>query len=280
MTKYFFLAAAVGVWGLGVAAYGATLKVGDTASDLSFVARQAFTTPAGKMVSPGDAVRISDFEGSVVLLEWFAVWCPFCVAALPQVDQHIAKYYGTRGGNPQGVPVVHVAVNQEARSFYQTSTDAFVARHGFSMAVNDYDGSSVNRRRFKFQNSGQPIFVVISALTNSSTHKPYEILVNHLGYGDTDFVQELSGFRARIDQVKPAAAAVQPAVLSGPLRRPDGTFEFKIEATAGRAYRVETSTDLMQWQSLAVVQGAGSAQLFHDPSSSMERRYYRVTAEP
>lgn len=260
--------------------WGATLRVGDVASDLSFVARQEFMTLSGKKVLPGEKVQITDFAGSVVFLEWFAVWCPFCVAAAPQVDLQIAKHYQSRGGNPAGVPVVHVAVNQEARSFYQVSTDQFVARHGFSMTVNDYDGSSVNRERFKFQTGGQPIFVVISALTNSPTHKPYEVLVNHLGYGDTDFAQELGDFRSRIDQVKPAAVAVQPAVLSAPALRSDGAFEFKIEGMAGRSYRVESSNDLEQWTTVETIVSTGSAHLFKDGRPLGERRYYRVTAEP
>ncbi len=64
----------------------------------------------------GATVRLSDFAGRVVFLEWFAVWCPYCVAAALQVETGMVDWYAARGGNPYGVPVLHIAVNQEPRS--------------------------------------------------------------------------------------------------------------------------------------------------------------------
>lgn len=146
-------------------------------------------------------MRLSDFAGRVVFLEWFAVWCPYCVAAAPQVETGIVKWYASRNGNAYGVPVLHVAVNQEPRSVYQSQTDSFITQQGFAITVNDYDSTSTNRVRFMFQSSGQPIFVAINCITNSLSHQPWQLLVNHLGYGDTDFNQELANFRAIIDTV-------------------------------------------------------------------------------
>lgn len=42
--------------------------------------------------------------GLVVFFEWFAVWCPYCVAAVPQVEIGIVDWYEARGGNPHGCP--------------------------------------------------------------------------------------------------------------------------------------------------------------------------------
>lgn len=274
----FFLAAWVmlGMLALLQPAAAATLRVGDTVGDLSFIARQAFKRPDGVEVPAGSKVKLADFAGNIVFLEWFAVWCPFCVAAVPQVEAQITKHYASRGGNPGGIPVIHVAVNQESRSFYQTQTDGFVASHQFGITLNDYDATSVNRSRSQFQSSGQPIFVVINGVTNSPTHKAWEVLVNHLGYGDTDFVQELTAFRAKIDLVQPAA---QAATLSDARLNPDGTFEFKIQGPPMRSYRIEASSSISDWTIVGTVTTGQDGATFKDAKAGDARRYYRVVAE-
>jgi thiol-disulfide isomerase/thioredoxin len=184
-------------------AQAATYRVGDIVTNFTFAARRQFTRPDGTIVPPGGAVRLSDFAGRIVFLEWFAVWCPFCVAAAPQVDVGITDWYAARGGNPYGVPVLHVAVNQEPRSIYQADTDTFITQQGFGITVNDYGpGLGTNRVRFMLQASGQPTFAVINGVTNSPSHQPWQLLVNHLGFGDTQFSTELANFRAIIDTVQ------------------------------------------------------------------------------
>ena len=217
----------------------ATYSVGDTVTNFTFVARKQFTRPDGTIVPVGSTVNLTDFAGRIVFLEWFAVWCPFCVAAAPQVETGIVDWYATRGGNPHGVPVLHVAVNQEPASFYQTQTDNFITQHGFNPVVNDYGpGLGTNRVRFLFQNSGQPVFVVINGVTNSPTHQPWQVLVNHLGYGDTQFNTELASFRAAIDTVQAPIPAPQlvAAKLAGT------SFEFTLQTQPARTYRVQGST--------------------------------------
>ena len=151
----------------------ATYQVGQTVTNFAFIARRQFTRPDGTLAPAGSTVRLADFAGRIVFLEWFAVWCPYCVAAAPQVDTGIVDWYAARGGNPYGVPVLHIAVNQEPLASYQASTDNFITQQGFNPVVNDYGpGLGTNRVRFLFQSSGQPIFVVINCVTNSPTHSP------------------------------------------------------------------------------------------------------------
>jgi thiol-disulfide isomerase/thioredoxin len=253
-------------------ASAATYRVGDVATNFTFVARRAFTRPDGTAVPAGATVRLQDFAGRVVFLEWFAVWCPFCVAAAPQVETGIVDYYAARNGNPHGVPVLHIAVNQESASFYQTRTDTFVTQQGFAITVNDYDSTSTNRVRFLFQSSGQPIFAVINGVTNSPTHQPWQVLVNHLGYGDTDFNTELASFRAAIDQVQAPVPAPQ---LSG-ARAIGANFEFTLQTQAGRSYRVQGSDNLTDWTTLATISGSASPILFRDTNAPPSRRFYRA----
>src|SRR5262245_36570108 len=191
----------------------ATYQVGLTVTNFTFAARRSFTRPDGTVVPVGGAVQLTDFAGRIVFLEWFAVWCPYCVAASPQVHTGIVDWYAARGGNPYGVPVLHIAVNQEPLASYQPSTDNFITHQGFNPVVNDYSPSlGTNRVRFLFQSSGQPIFVVINAVTNSPSHQPWQLLVNYLGYGQTDFNQTLASFRAVIDTVQ--APVVPPRLIN------------------------------------------------------------------
>lgn len=251
----------------------ATYRVGDTVTNFTFVARKAFARADGTVVPVGGQVNLTDLAGRIVFLEWFAVWCPFCVAAAPQVDTGIVDWYAARGGNPHGVPVLHVAVNQEPASFYQTQTDSFVARQGFESVVNDFGpGLGTNRVRFLFQTAGQPIFVVINGVSNSPTHQPWQLLVNHLGYGDTQFGSELAGFRALIDQVQAPVPAPQlgAAVVQG------GGFEFTLQTQPGRNYRVQGSEDLNVWTTLETIPGSNAPVLFRDTNSPVPRRFYRA----
>lgn len=251
----------------------ATYRVGDIVTNFTFVARRPFTRPDGTAVPAGATVQLHDFAGRIVFLEWFAVWCPYCVAAAPQVEAGIVDHYASRGGNAYGVPVLHIAVNQEPRSFYQAQTENFIDQQGFGITVNDYGNTSTNRVRFMFQSSGQPIFAVINGVTNSPTHQPWQLLVNHLGYGDTDFNIELANFRAVIDQVQ---AAPQRPQLNSARRLDNGTFEFNLQAAPGRNYRVEASDNLTTWMTIANVAGSTNAIVVRDTNAPPTQRYYRA----
>jgi thiol-disulfide isomerase/thioredoxin len=241
-------------------------------NNFSFIARRPFTRPDGTAVPAGAQVRIQDFAGRVVFLEWFAVWCPYCVAAAPQVETGIVDWYDARGGNPNGVPVLHIAVNQEANAAYQTSTDNFINQQGFGVVVNDYDGSVINPVRFQFQSGGQPTFVVLNGVTNSPSHLPWQILVNEQRYGQTDFSQTLAGYRAIIDTVQPGIA---PVLLNNQ-RRIGADFEFNFQTQPGRTYRVQASADLVNWTTLQTFNGATNVTTFRHTNAPPVQNFYRV----
>lgn len=251
----------------------ATYQVGQAiTNNFHFIARRPFKRPDGTAVPAGARVYLQDFAGRIVFLEWFAVWCPYCVAAASQVETGIVDWYESRGGNPHGVPVLHVAVNQEASSFYQSQTDNFINQHGFGVVVNDYEGNVINPVRFMFQSGGQPIFVVINGVTNSPSHQPWQLLVNYLGYGQTDFNQTLANFRAVIDTVQ---APVPLPQLSAP-RRAGADFEFSLLTQPNRAYRVQTSSDLTNWATFHTLTGSTSTLIFRHTNAPPGNLFYRV----
>jgi hypothetical protein len=98
------------------------------------------------------------------------------------------------------------------------------------------------------------------------------VLVNHLGYGDTQFNTELNSFRAAIDQVQALAPAPQ---LSG-ARQVSADFEFTLQTQAGRSYRVQGSDDLADWTTLRTITGSNVPVLFRDTNAPSTRRFYRA----
>lgn len=158
-------------------------RVGDIVEDFELVDR-----------ATNQPVKLSELEGHIIFLEWFAWWCPFCRAAAAEIGPDIATYYENEDGNPQGVPVKHVAINLQGGQ--ETDTEAFVRFYGLGLVLNDFDRTLANR----FQVGGQPIFAIINGVENSPSHQQWELLYTELGYGDLEF--PIQTFRSRIDAVQ------------------------------------------------------------------------------
>ena len=64
----------LGLFGVNVPMSGATYQVGQVVQDFTLHARYSFTNQLGEVRAPGDPVRLSDFEGKIVFMEFFYVW--------------------------------------------------------------------------------------------------------------------------------------------------------------------------------------------------------------
>lgn len=156
----------------------------------------------------GKPVQLTDFAGKIVVLDWFAWWCPFCQAAAPQLLSGIDEWYAARGGNPAGIPVVHVGINLQPGQEAQTQN--FVTRAKLELVLQDFNRALANR----VATDGQPIFAIINGVTNSPTHKPWQLLYSRRGYGQTTF--PVADFRAAIDAVKaPVVVPPTPPTITG-----------------------------------------------------------------
>jgi hypothetical protein len=58
----------------GLSARAATYNEEDVVSDFTLYARRAFTNDAGAVMPAGSPVRLSDFAGKIVFMEFFYVW--------------------------------------------------------------------------------------------------------------------------------------------------------------------------------------------------------------
>jgi peroxiredoxin len=98
------------------------------AADNNVVLAQDFTLPT----FAGQQVSLSDFRGQVVLLNFWAWWCPPCKAEMPDLHQFYLDY------KDQGFTILAVHADQEA----QKGAD-FIADNGFTFpVVQDTTGSA------------------------------------------------------------------------------------------------------------------------------------------
>lgn len=70
----------------------------------------------------GNLLQLADFEGQPVFLNFWATWCPPCVAELPEIQKAYEKH---------GEDVAFLLVtNEEAEK-----VDAFLEKHGYDLPV-------------------------------------------------------------------------------------------------------------------------------------------------
>jgi thiol-disulfide isomerase/thioredoxin len=224
----------------------------------------------------GKPVRLSDFTGSIVFLEWFAHWCPFCVAAAPQVDAGIVEHYRNRGGNPAGIPVVHIALNLQAdtQSRDRTATTTFIQRYEFDPVLQDTQRVLARR----FADGGQPIFAIINGVTNSPNARPWELLDKLQNYGSTQ--SPIERFRAAIDRVQAAPAAGPSLRVSMDESLRPGVFRIDLDTEARAEFGVEVSEDLVRWVPHAILPKGARTLDVALGTIAEKSRFIRLTQRP
>ena len=164
-----------------------TYVVGSTVDDYTFTDYKT-----------GQSVNLYELgsEGGILVLEWFAYWCPYCARAAANVETGIVEYYQSRGGNPHGLPVKHIALDVDGSS--PSQSDIFIETYGFQTVMEDY--SRIFFRKFSPQ-GGQPLFVVINAEPNSPSADQWEVLYIRL-----------NGAPDLSDLMRPVIDSVQPGI--------------------------------------------------------------------
>ena len=97
------------------------VKVGEVSDDFEITNRET-----------GEPLKLSDYDGHVVVLDFFAWWCGPCRTSSPDVEKNVAQYFHDRDGNEHGVPVTVIC---QHRGGNPDRTDQFVKDSGMSLVA-------------------------------------------------------------------------------------------------------------------------------------------------
>jgi len=73
----------------------------------------------------GDTLRMSDLQGDVVLVDFWATWCGPCKMAMPHLQEIHDEY------RDKGVRIVAISVDRQGASIVKP----FITKHGYSFDV-------------------------------------------------------------------------------------------------------------------------------------------------
>ena len=160
------------------------VEVGEVARDFEITDRYASQSP--------HSIKMSDYEGHVIVLDFFAWWCGPCRSSSPIVEQDIYEYFQDRDGNDHGVPVTVIAVNIESDN--PDRTDQFVDEAGLKLVGNDFDRKAWDQFN---ERSAIPLFVIINGVNGNTEYEQWEVLYKKTGF------EGVNKFREIINKVKP-----------------------------------------------------------------------------
>jgi peroxiredoxin len=126
----------------------------------------------------GGEVDLASFRGKVVVLNFWATWCPPCVAEMPSLER-LHKALG-----PEGLAVVTVSTDEDREALQD-----FVTRYGLTLPVLLDPGGSVASGTYR--TTGYPETFIIDRAGGLVEH--------HIGPAEWDAPDALARFRGLLD---------------------------------------------------------------------------------
>jgi thiol-disulfide isomerase/thioredoxin len=152
----------------------------------------------------GQPLHLYDYQGKIILLEFWAYWCSYCQKAARDIEPGITQYYRTNGGNAQGAPVQVISISIDPADPAQVNN--FIQTYGLELVGDDLFGEAYSQ----FGGSGIPQMTVINGMTNSPNFQPWEVVHSRLGYNQ-NLVDTLRTQIDRIQATPPVCNVVSPS---------------------------------------------------------------------
>jgi len=125
-----------------------------------------------------EAIRLTDFAGQILVIDFFAYWCAPCARSSPIIEEQIQKHYAARSGNAQGIPVRLLSINVEAD--HPDKTAAFIRKHGLSLVAHDVRGATLEQ----YGGKGLPYLVIVDGTRGTRGQWEFEIVYQRAGFED------------------------------------------------------------------------------------------------
>ena len=132
----------------------------------------------------GERIFLSDFNGRIVVLDFFAYWCAPCLPASRDMEENIGRHYRQTGGNPNGIPVELISVNVESDNPQLTAE--FIERAGIETAVDDPGGTVLQQ----LGGNALPFIVILDGHRSSAGEFNWRIAYRHSGYEGARILQD------------------------------------------------------------------------------------------
>jgi len=149
--------------------------------------------------SSAERVRLSDFHGQILVLDFFAYWCGPCEVASKELERGVQRFYAERNGNRHGRPVRVISVNIEAAQ--PEATQQYVERTGASLVLQDTNAQLLSA----FHQAGIPFLVIVDGSSSTTARPHFQIIYQHAGF------EGVAKLRRIIDTLGgPEAGAIGP----------------------------------------------------------------------